>query len=240
MLSLMQPVVDAKRRAGAFDAGPMEKFDLVIFDCDGVLVDSEVLACQSLADTLVRYGIESSLGDVFERFLGRSFSVVEDHYLTVLSEPLPEKFRSDLRASQAAAFRSSLKTVKDVREVLANLDRPFCLASSSDKDRIRLTLEVTHLDSFFGDRVYNAAMVERGKPAPDLFLYAANRMGARPERTLVVEDSLTGIAAGKAAGMAVWAFTGGSHYAGRDVTTAFLDAGADRVFNSMADFTAEI
>jgi HAD superfamily hydrolase (TIGR01509 family) len=217
----------------------MVGYDLVIFDCDGVLVDSEVLACRSLAETLVRHGVACSLEDVFDRFLGRSFAVVEDHYKKVRGQAPTQAFRADLRDRQLALFRSSLKTMPHAREVLDTLDRPFCLASSSDAERIRMTLGVTGLDSYFGDRVYTAAMVKKGKPAPDLFLYAADKMGAPPERTLVVEDSVSGVEAGKAAGMTVWAFTGGSHYAGRrDIDAALVAAGADRVFAAMADFMA--
>ena len=123
-----------------------------------------------------------------------------------------------------------------VTSVLADLDRPYCLASSSDSERIRISLAVTQLAHFFEGRIFTAAMVERAKPAPDLFLLAAARMGASPAQTLVVEDSLNGVLAAKAAGMAVWGFTGGSHYAGRDMAPALKAAGADRVFHSMAEF----
>jgi HAD superfamily hydrolase (TIGR01509 family) len=212
-------------------------FDLIIFDCDGVLVDSEVLACQSLAETLGRHGIPSSLADVYSRFLGRSFTVVEEHYQRARGEPLPDAFRTGLRETQASLFQSSLKAIPHIRDVLGSLKVPFCLASSSDAERIRVTLAATGLDALFGDRVYTAAMVARGKPAPDLFLLAARSMGALPARTLVVEDSLTGVEAGKAAGMTVWGFIGGSHYAGRrDIEAALVAAGADRVFASMAEF----
>jgi HAD superfamily hydrolase (TIGR01509 family) len=123
-----------------------------------------------------------------------------------------------------------------VVDVLKRLDRPYCLASSSDPDRIRLTLAITGLDRFFADRVYDASMVAHGKPAPDLFLLIAGNMGKAAPRALVVEDSVSGIVAAKAAGMKVWGFTGGSHCAGRDTARRLLAAGADRVFDSMAEF----
>jgi HAD superfamily hydrolase (TIGR01509 family) len=217
----------------------MGDFDLVIFDCDGVVVDSEVLACQCLADTLVRYGIPVTLEEVFDRFLGRSFSAVEGHYLNIRRQELPAAFRDDLRAHMLSSFSASLRSMPHVREVLEALGRPYCLASSSDAKRIAHTLAVTRLDSYFGDRVYNAAMVKSGKPAPDLFLFVAEKMGARPDQTLVVEDSVTGVLAGKAAGMTVWGFTGGSHYTGRDGMASLGAAGADRVFSSMAEFMAQ-
>ena len=123
-----------------------------------------------------------------------------------------------------------------VTNVLTDLGRPYCLASSSDSERIRISLAVTRLAHFFEGRIFTAAMVERAKPAPDLFLLAAARMGAPPAQTLVVEDSINGVLAAKAAGMSVWGFTGGSHYAGRDMAPALKAAGADRVFHSMAEF----
>ena len=98
-----------------------------------------------------------------------------------------------------------------------------------------MTLSVAGLGRYFGDRVYTAAMVEQSKPAPDLFLYAAKKMSAPASKTLVIEDSVNGVAAGKAAGMTVWGFVGGSHYSGRDGRRLLSDAGADHVFESMAD-----
>ena len=134
--------------------------------------------------------------------------------------------------------RAALLPMPHVIDVLTDLGRPYCLASSSDSERIRISLAVTRLAHFFEGRIFTAAMVERAKPAPDLFLLAATRMGAPPAQTLVVEDSVNGVLAAKAAGMAVWGFTGGSHYAGLDMAPALKAAGADRVFHSMAEFRA--
>jgi HAD superfamily hydrolase (TIGR01509 family) len=125
-----------------------------------------------------------------------------------------------------------------IRAVLDETDLPYCLASSSDPERIRMTLSVARLAHYFDGRIYSGSMVEHSKPAPDLFLLAAAKMGAAPARTLVVEDSINGVLAGKAAGMTVWGFIGGSHYAGRDGRKSLSEAGADRVFDSMADFWA--
>jgi HAD superfamily hydrolase (TIGR01509 family) len=209
--------------------------DLVIFDCDGVLVDSEALACQSLAETMTRHGLPCTIDDVFTKFLGRGFAAVEDYHQKMLGLPVSEDFLADLRSSQFALFRSHLRPLPHVPEMLSEFKRPFCLATSSDPERLQLTLEVTGLGVYFVNRIYHAAMVERAKPAPDLFLLAAKGMGASPSRTLVVEDSLTGVQAGKAAGMNVWAFTGGSHYAGRHGIGAVLRAaGADRIIDSMS------
>src|SRR4029077_3612097 len=110
------------------------------------------------------------------------------------------------------------------------------VASSSDLDRIALSLGITGLSGYFTGRLYSAQMVKHGKPAPDLFLHAALAMGIEPGRTLVIEDSVSGVSAAKAAGMTVWGFVGGSHYVSRDGRAMLKDAGADRVFDRMADF----
>ena len=120
--------------------------------------------------------------------------------------------------------------------LLEGLRIPHCVASSSDIDRVSFSLSLTGLAPHFDKRLYTSQMVERGKPAPDLFLYAANRMQADPSRTLVIEDSASGVRAAKAADMAVWGFVGGSHYRSRDGKAILYEAGADRVFERMADF----
>jgi HAD superfamily hydrolase (TIGR01509 family) len=133
-------------------------------------------------------------------------------------------------------FRSALCPIDGIGSVLEGLKIPHCVASSSTLDRVSLSLSLTGLAGHFGDRLYTAQMVDRGKPAPDLFLYAARRMQADPARTLVIEDSVSGVRAAKAAGMTVWGFVGGSHYRARDGAASLRDAGADRVFARMADF----
>jgi HAD superfamily hydrolase (TIGR01509 family) len=214
----------------------MSDFDLVIFDCDGVLVDSEMLSCQCLIDVLGRYGVNVDRNEVFDRFLGRSFSAVEEYYLAATGRRLQGQFAADLHRSLELSFRASLQLVPHVRGMLDTMDGPYCLASSSDKERIQMTLSIAHLDGYFDGRIYSASMVERGKPAPDLFLAAAAGMDSSAAKTLVIEDSVNGVIAGKAAGMTVWGFVGGSHYAGRDGERLLTEAGADRVFASMADF----
>lgn len=216
----------------------MERFALVIFDCDGVLVDSEMLSCQCLVEVFQRYGVAMDLEGVFGRFLGRSSTEIGVYYTAVTGAPLPDSFRTDYRAELEARFRASLRPMPHVFDVLGGIAAPFCLASSSDLDRIRLTLSVTGLDAWFGDRVFSAGMVRRGKPAPDLFLHAARQMSASPGEALVIEDSLTGVTAGKAAGMTVWGFTGGSHNQGRDMGRQLAAAGAERVFGSLAELRA--
>jgi HAD superfamily hydrolase (TIGR01509 family) len=213
----------------------MTQPDLIIFDCDGVLVDSEVLSCRCLSEVLAGYGIDLDLDQAFELFLGRSLTAVLDHY-RALGRSIPEQFSSELRAGVRAAFLSALYPIEGVNSVLEGLQIPHCVASSSDVDRVSFSLSLTGLAPHFDSRLYTSQMVERGKPAPDLFLYAADKMRADPRRTLVIEDSVSGVTAGKAAGMTVWGFVGGSHYQSRDGQAMLSQAGADRVFGRMADF----
>jgi len=194
---------------------------LIIFDCDGVLVDSELLSCRCLCEALAGCGIEVGMEETLDLFLGRS---------------IPRQFPAELRAKVQETFRSALCPIEGVGSVLEGLKIPHCVASSSMLDRVCLSLSLTGLARHFGDRLYTAQMVDRGKPAPDLFLYAAGRMQADPARTLVIEDSVSGVQAAKAAGMTVWGFIGGSHYRARDGVASLLEAGADRVFARMADF----
>jgi HAD superfamily hydrolase (TIGR01509 family) len=208
---------------------------LIIFDCDGVLVDSEMLSCQCLSEELAQCGIELSANDALELFLGRSPATILEHYRGD-RRLIPERFMPALKARVFERFALLLRPIPGVSDVLAHLKTPCCVASSSDSERVLLSLDLTGLAGFFFNRIFTAQMVARGKPAPDLFLHAAAQMQAEPERALVVEDSVSGVLAAKAAGMAVWGFVGGSHYGSRDARAMLYDAGADRVFDRMANF----
>lgn len=210
-------------------------FDLVIFDCDGVLVDSELLSCRCLSEALAGHGIDASVKAIVDQFLGRSIDSILSHYQAT-GAAFPDDFSATLGQSIRSAFAESLRPIPDMKEVLLTLSARCCVASSSDRERVAYTLTLTGLAHFFDDHLYTAEMVRHGKPAPDLFLHAASAMGASPARTLVVEDSVSGVQAGKAAGMTVWGFVGGSHYDRRDGKPALLAAGADLVFDRMADF----
>jgi HAD superfamily hydrolase (TIGR01509 family) len=184
---------------------------------------------------LAGYGISLCLDQALDLFLGRNVTAVLDHYKTT-GRLDPEQFSAELRAGVRAAFLSALCPIEGVSSVLEDLQTPHCVASSSDVDRVCLSLSLTGLAAHFDNRLYTSQMVERGKPAPDLFLYAAERMQADPGRTLVIEDSISGVRAAKTAGMTVWGFVGGSHYRSRDGKAILDEAGADRVFGRMADF----
>lgn len=178
-------------------------------------------------------GLKSTCPSVLRRFLGRSIDEVADYYQAMLGRPMPDQFVAELRALTRGAFSESLIAIPDVETLLLRLRGGYCLASSSDVERVRFSLNLAGLSPYFEGRMFTAGMVARGKPAPDLFLLAAAEMKADPRRCLVIEDSISGVAAGKAAGMTVWGFMGGSHYADVDGHALLTDVGADRVFAEM-------
>lgn len=214
-------------------------FDLVIFDCDGVLVDSEVLACRAVAEALASIGHELSAEAVAERFVGISN---KDMYAALERErgaKLPADFDAAMNRIAAALFERELRAMPGLDRALASLAERRCVASSSTPAMLAKKLAWTGLSASFGDAVFSAAAVARGKPAPDLFLYAAERMATAPARALVVEDSVPGIQAAKEAGMAVFGFTGGSHCR-PDHGARLAEAGADLVFREMSALPALI
>ncbi|MDZ4087684.1 MAG: HAD family hydrolase [Tabrizicola sp.] len=213
----------------------MSDFDLVIFDCDGVLIDSEIISARMLVTELARLGLTIDLAYVERHFLGRSYPVVMETIRREFGLDLPPDFEAQYREALLAAFQQELTIVPHVREVLETIGVPFCVATSSSPRRVEMSLNLVGLTELVGDRVFTSTLVARGKPAPDLFLYAADRMGARPDRTLVIEDSLTGLRAGLAAGMTVWRFVGGSHL-GPQTPEEPEDARPHRRLVSFADF----
>ncbi len=190
---------------------PPSPIDLVIFDCDGVLVDSEVLAVQVLAELLSAAGYATTPAACRDRFTGRALSSVVAEVEAEWGRPLPASFLTDLRRRDAALFERELKAIPGARRSVEALGRRACVASSGGLLKVRHSLTVTGLIDLFEPHLFSAEQVANGKPAPDLFLHAAAAMRADPVRTVVVEDSPAGVAAGVAAGMTVIGFLGGSH-----------------------------
>jgi HAD superfamily hydrolase (TIGR01509 family) len=183
---------------------------LLIFDCDGVLVDSEVVALSELSAIMAEHGHPMDIAACGEAFLGRQSDDIARAIAAIVGRPLPEQ-AAQMRARMLARLEREVAAVPGTTEVLARLDGPRCVASSSDPERIRKTLRWAGLDGYFGDDIFSGLEVAHGKPAPDLFLHAAARMGFAPADCTVVEDSVAGVAAGVAAGMRVIGFTGGLH-----------------------------
>lgn len=204
---------------------------LVIFDCDGVLVDSEAISVSVLTATVGRAGGRLSEAEAYENFLGRSMASVVDSLARDFGFRFTQAHHAEATAALYDRFRAELKPVAGVAEMLRALPLRRCVASSSPPGRIRLSLEVTGLLPLLDPHIFSAAMVKNGKPAPDLFLHAAAAMGVPPAACVVVEDSPVGVEAAKKAGMRVFGFTGGSH-AGR-LAAALEARGPDLVFGAM-------
>lgn len=213
----------------------IETVDLVIFDCDGVVADSEPLAIRALQESLAARGVVLSFDEVSERFLGRSVETVARLLKTEFDLVFDDAARDTMRERLLATLRTDLTAVAGVETLLRDLRVPFCLASSSPMERITTSLQTIALAEHFSGRIFNAAMVAHGKPAPDLFLHAARTMGADPERCVVIEDSPVGIEAGKRAGMQVIGFLGGGHAQNPAHRAAVTAAGPHAIAGTMED-----
>lgn len=204
---------------------------LVIFDCDGVLVDSEPLSLATLTAGFNRIGVAIDVETVRSRFAGTAMTSIMEHiardYPAVV---VPEDFVEAVKAETLGVFDRELTAMAGVAAAVQALDIPTCVASSSDPVRLRHSLTLTGLLPLFDGRLYSSAMVRRGKPFPDLFLHAASQMGARPEDCLVIEDSVPGVTAARAAGMRVVGFTGGGHWAHDRTGKDLAEVGADHIF----------
>jgi HAD superfamily hydrolase (TIGR01509 family) len=185
--------------------------DLVIFDCDGVLVDSEVISCRAHAEVLSRHGYPITADEVFQRFLGRSTHQANLEIEAELGRRLPDAFHAELQDELFRSFAADLEAVPHIIEALDWITAPICVASSGSQQRMRVSLGRAGLYDRFSPNIFSATQVKNGKPAPDLFLFAAERMKASPGRCLVIEDSIPGITGARAAGMTVLGFHGGSH-----------------------------
>lgn len=212
----------------------MRDFGLVVFDCDGVLVDSEVIACRVEAEVLTAIGFPHSFEDVRRDYVGLGAASVRRLIEERFGRAVPEDFRARSLAAALEAFERELRPIPGIAEAVAALSGPRCVASSSDPARIRRSLELTGLLDAFDPHLFSATMVEHGKPAPDLFLHAAGEMGVPPSRCVVVEDSVPGVQAARAAGMTVLGFHGGSH-CDSDHREKLARAGADRLFADMRE-----
>jgi len=211
-------------------------FDLIIFDCDGVLIDSELLSNRSEVEFLKTFGIEFDLSDYMDRFVGKNTKDVLEGIELLNGIKLSENSWKLVEENTFQVFQTELKPITGIFELLASTDKAKCVASSSSLHRLDLTLRITGLFDRFSPHIFSAEQVDRGKPAPDLFLFAAKQMQVHPNRCVVIEDSLTGVRAGVAAGMTVLGYTGGSHIQpGHQVK--LLEEGAIEVFSEMSQLS---
>lgn len=188
-----------------------ESIELVIFDCDGVLVDSEMLSAGVLMAMMAEAGLPITAEIFRSDFLGRSFASAAGRVAERFGRPMPKEFQLNYRKRLLARMETELQAMTGIETVLKAMRTPFCLATGSSPPRLELSLRVTGLQPYFEGRAYTASLVVNGKPAPDLYNYAAAQMGVAPDNCLVIEDSEMGVRAARAAHMTVWHFTGGAH-----------------------------
>ena len=209
-----------------------QNIDLVIFDCDGVLVDSEVISCRAHAETLTRHGYPITADQVLVRFLGVSDREARMTIEAELGRSLPDDFEAQIKQAALQRYADDLRTIPFVGEAIVAIGLPKCVASSGTPEKIRHGLSCAGLYDLLAPNIFSATQVKRGKPAPDLFLFAAEQMRASPARCIVIEDSIPGISGARAAGMTVLGFHGGSHCRPGHADT-LRAAGATMTFDDM-------
>jgi len=207
----------------------------IIYDFDGVIADSEVLANLVLAEAVSSLGLPTTLQQSFDRYMGKRSAEIVTAIEESLGRKISPTFTDDLRAVTLARFRSELREVSGAQDfILRYAHLPSCIASSSSMERLSVSLEAVRLSEAFGNRVFSADLVPRGKPHPDIFLHAADKIGLAPEYCLVVEDSPNGVRAGLAAGMCVVGLCAGAHIRPGHAER-LREAGAKHVFDTWTE-----
>jgi len=204
-------------------------FELVIFDCDGVLVDSEPITSRVFTEMLNELGLAITMNQVFEQFVGNSLAYCLERARQLLKRDVPADFAQRYQQRAAEALQRELKAVPGIEGVLEAIQVPYCVASNGSMEKMQVTLGMTGLLPRFKDRLFSISEVARGKPHPDIFLYAAEKSGTSPSACAVIEDTSTGVAAGVAAGMTVFGYCA--------ITPAqrLIDAGAHYTFDRMSE-----
>jgi HAD superfamily hydrolase (TIGR01509 family) len=213
-------------------ASRLNQVRLVIFDCDGVLVDSELITNRVYAKMLNELGVPVTLDDMFEKFVGRSMAYCWELVANMLGRPVPEHLVEEYRARTTAALESELKAVQGIEaslDALEDIGVPYCVASSGTHDKMRTTLGITGLLPRFAGKIFSVTDVPKAKPAPDVYLYAAATCKVEPAHCCVIEDSPTGVAAGVAAGMTVYG------YCALTPAERLAAAGAHHTFSVMSE-----
>ncbi|MDO5972155.1 HAD-IA family hydrolase [Flavivirga aquimarina] len=206
----------------------MSKYKCVIFDCDGVLVDSETIGNSVIADMAKDQGVYMSLNEAFAYFKGKSLQSCIDTISELSGKPIPETFVAEYREKSFEAFKKDMKPIEGVKQVLENLSLPFCVASSGPEEKIRLNLGLTGLLPLFENKIFSCYAINKWKPDPAVFLWAAETMGFKPSECVIVEDSLSGVLAAKRGGFDVFGFTAHDY-------NDELQSEATKVFSSMSE-----
>jgi HAD superfamily hydrolase (TIGR01509 family) len=205
----------------------MNQFELIIFDCDGVLVDSERITNAVFAAMLGELGLIFTLEEMFDLFVGNSMAQCLEIIKGMLGKPAPETFVTEYRSRITVALEAELQPIEGIKDVLDRLNLPCCVASNGNHEKMRTSLSATNLLPYFEGKLFSVADVARGKPHPDIFLYAAEIMGVKPKHCLVIEDTPIGVTGGVAAGMTVFG------YAKLMKPERLKQAGAAIAFNEM-------
>jgi len=183
------------------------KYKCIIFDCDGVLVDSEAISCGVVAELANAEGANINVEYAVKHFSGTSLQFVIDHIESLIHKKLPSNFVQEYRRLCTLRFETDIQPIKGIENVLEQLTLPFCVASNGPLDKMRMNLQWTGLSKYFHDNLFSAYEVDAWKPDPTLFLTAAKTMGFDPKDCAVIEDSLSGVQAGIAGGFDVFALT---------------------------------
>ncbi|TCK68514.1 HAD superfamily hydrolase (TIGR01509 family) [Winogradskyella wandonensis] len=206
----------------------MGSYKCIIFDCDGVLVDSEPIGNQVLVDMANEVGASIDLDYAYQYFKGNSIYDCVRHISSITNKHLSDDFVTEYRKRTYEAFKMSIKPIEGIKEVLEGIEIPFCVASSGPETKIKLNLSLTGLLHYFEDKIFSCYTIQKWKPEPDVFLFAAEAMGFSPKDCLVIEDSLTGIQAAKNGGFDVLAFTAHDY---KDELSKITDNTFDNMLN---------
>ncbi|MEW4925060.1 HAD family hydrolase [Algibacter sp. 2305UL17-15] len=185
----------------------MSNYKCIIFDCDGVLIDSESIAIGVLIDMANELGADMDFKESLIGLKGKSLNSCMALISERIGKPLPMNFEPDYRSNTFEAFRKKIQPIEGIKEVVESLEIPFCVASSGPENKIRLNLEVTGLLPYFEGNIFSCYAIQKWKPEPDIFLWAAKTMGFKPHECLVIEDSVSGVRAAKAGGFDVFGYT---------------------------------
>lgn len=213
--------------------------DLVIFDCDGVLIDSELIACSAEAKALSEIGYTTTKEEVVERFTGMPSEAMYEIIERELGHALPRDFADRVKRDIMERYRTELRAIDGAKEVLSSLEAPTCVASSSNPAKLALGLVETGLYELLYPHIFSTALVNKGKPNPDLFLFAAKKLNVDASKCIVVEDSIAGVTAGRRAGMKVIGFVGGAH-CGPNHSEKLYQAGAETVIDDIRQLLKEV
>lgn len=204
----------------------MSKYKCIIFDCDGVLINSESIAIKVLVDMANDLGANMDFQESLINLKGKSLNLCMNVISKRINNPLPVHFEQDYRINTFEAFRKGIQPINGIKDIVENLNIPFCVASSGPENKIRLNLEITGLLPFFEGNIFSCYAIQKWKPEPDIFLWAAKSMGFKPNECLVIEDSVSGVKAAQFGGFDVYGYT--EHDYNNE-----LEALATKTFDSM-------